>query len=73
MGGKHLILMRYPAEHDPDEEWVYNGAEIDSAQLVWAHDLGSDTNRKLLVYYPDRRVWLVQPRPDGAHVSQYRP
>lgn len=68
---KHLILMRYPPEHDATEEWVYNGADIDGSRIVWAHDLGPEKTRELLAYYPDRRVWMVEPQPGRAHVAGY--
>jgi len=42
-------------------EWVYNGADIDSAPVVWARDMGTAKNRELLEYYSDRKVWLLEP------------
>ena len=42
-------------------EWVHNAAEIDSAPVVWALDLGAEEDQKLERYYPDRTVWLVEP------------
>lgn len=60
-GGKHLILVRYSPEHSYDRSDVYNSANIDASSIVWAHDMGSDLNREIIGYYPDRRVWLWQP------------
>src|SRR5713101_3739158 len=34
--GKHLIMVRYDQDHNLHDEWVYNGAEIDSAKVLWA-------------------------------------
>ncbi len=57
---RQLVIVRYPS---PDwnvvEEWVYNGADIDRQQVVFAHDLGPEQNRELLKYYPDRRALLL--------------
>ena len=57
---RQLVIVRYPS---PDwhliEEWVYNGADIDHQQVVFAHDLGIEENRALLRYYPDRRAMLL--------------
>lgn len=61
--GDHLILVRYqPAygvQHDVDHEWVYNAADIDSAKIVWARDMGDQQNQELLRYFHGRRVWLL--------------
>jgi hypothetical protein len=40
---------------------VHNGADIDSAQTVWANDLGAEENEKLLNYFPHRQAWLFEP------------
>jgi hypothetical protein len=54
-----LILVRYEPQHPPLWDWVYNGADIDHAKIVWARDMGHDQNEELLRYYNDRRVWLL--------------
>jgi hypothetical protein len=57
---RQLVFVRYPSpEWDVGVEWVYNGADIDGQRVVFAHDLGSDENAKLLEYYRDREAWLV--------------
>lgn len=59
-GRPELVIVRYPS---PDwasgAEWVYNGAEIDHQQVIFAHDLGMEKNRTLLSYYGDRQAVLV--------------
>jgi hypothetical protein len=55
-----LVLVRYGAKHDPLLDWVYNGADIDHATVVWARDMGAAQNEELLRYYGDRRVWLLE-------------
>jgi hypothetical protein len=59
-GGHHLVIVRYAPEHDPIEEWVYNRADIDGAEIVWARDMGEARNRELLDYYRGRKVWLLE-------------
>jgi hypothetical protein len=58
---RHLIIVRYTKEKTPHEEWVYNRADIDGADVVWAHDMGADENRKLTRYFRDRKIWLFEP------------
>jgi hypothetical protein len=58
--GPQLVLVRYSPNHDPLLDWVYNGADIDRQKVVWARDMGPETNEELLQYYSDRRVWLLE-------------
>jgi len=55
-----LIFVHYGPNHDPLLDWVYNGADIDHAKIVWARDMGANQNEELLRYYNERRVWLLE-------------
>jgi hypothetical protein len=57
--GKHLVIVGYAELHKPHNEWVYNGADIDGAKVVWARDMGPAQNEKLVKYFKDRQVWKV--------------
>lgn len=60
-GEKHLFVIRYlPGEYDHVVEWIYNGADIDGQDFVWARDLGPQRLPALLSYYKDRRPWLLE-------------
>ena len=73
-GGKHLILVRYSPGHDLDLEFVFNHADIDASQVVWAHDAGEVGNRELIEYYGgSRKVWLWQPDSDPPKLTPYDP
>jgi hypothetical protein len=64
-GGKHLILVRYSCPFPNGlghEDWVFNGADIDGAAVVWAREIGPEEDRRLLEYFGDRRAWLVEVR-----------
>ena len=69
--GKHLIIVRYEEMHNVHDEWVYNGAEIDSAKVLWARELNPRQNAKLLAYFKDRHVWLVEPDTDNTELIPY--
>jgi hypothetical protein len=65
-GGQHLVLVRYGPQHSYFNELVYNEADIDRAQVVWARDMGTLQNRRLLEYFQDRRVWLLEINDDSS-------
>lgn len=74
--GKHLVVVRYgpPPGHLVHNEWVYNGADIDGARVVWARDMGDDGNRELIAYFlaQGRKIWLMEVAND-AELPEPRP
>jgi hypothetical protein len=70
--GKHLIVVRYEKNHNFHDEWVYNGAEIDTAKVLWARELDPIQNGKLFAYFKDRRIWLVDPDIDNMKLIPYQ-
>jgi hypothetical protein len=71
--GKHLILVRYEQDHNIHDDWVYNGAEIDNAKVLWARELDAVQNAKLFAYFRDRKIWLVTPDSDNIYLEPYTP
>jgi hypothetical protein len=72
--GKHLVIVRYENDnHNIHDEWVYNGAEIDNAKVLWARELDPEQNAKLLAYFKDRAIWLVTPDTDNTYLELYTP
>ncbi len=71
--GKHLIIVRYEPDHNIHDEWVFNGAEIDNAKILWARELDPQQNAALLAYFKDRTVWLVEPDADNEELLPYAP
>jgi hypothetical protein len=68
---RHLVIVRYQPHHDPLQEWIYNGADIDGSKVVWARDMGSEQNEELIRYYKDRRVWVVEVDDRTAKLEVY--
>jgi hypothetical protein len=71
MPGEQLILVRYSPLHNPINEWVYNGPDIDHSKVVWAREMDASNNLELMHYYPERKVWLVEPDTIPATISPY--
>ena len=71
--GTHLIMVRYEEDHNLHDEWVYNGAEIDTAKVLWARELDPAQNAKLFAYFKDRQLWLVEPDTDNTELIPYSP
>ena len=57
-GERDLVFVRYHPQHKITE-WVFNAADIDSAKVIWARDLGFAENEKLRRYYSGRTIWLL--------------
>jgi hypothetical protein len=72
-GQHHLILVRYDKHHDPGDEWVYNGADIDNSPVVFAREMDPGSNRRLLEYFSNRRVWLLEPDTKPVRLKPYDP
>jgi hypothetical protein len=70
-GGYHLILVRYAENHHPEEEWVYNRADIDRSRVVWAREMDPDHNQALIAYFNTRSVWLLEPDGPSRTVVPY--
>jgi hypothetical protein len=71
-GQRHLVVVRYRPSHGPHAEWVYNGADLERAPVVWARELGCAENDALLSHYGERRAWLVEADVEQREVVPYR-
>jgi hypothetical protein len=63
-GRRHLVLVPQGPLHrvywKRPQEWLYNQADIDGANILWAREMELAQNRKLLEYFKDREVWLLE-------------
>jgi hypothetical protein len=57
--GKHLIVVSYGAEHSVHDEWVYNGADIDGAKVIFARAIKNTQDCQLVEYFKSRRIWTL--------------
>jgi hypothetical protein len=71
--GKHLIVVRYSDNHNIHDEWVFNGADIDGAKVLWAREVNEEQNAKLFAYFKDRQIWLVEPDVNNTEIKPYTP
>jgi hypothetical protein len=72
--GRDLIIVRYKATGFVDHfEWVYNEADIDAAEVVWARDLGEPANQKLFSYYKRREAWLLDTTSPPLRLRRIKP
>ncbi len=71
-GGKHLILVRYCPSHFVFFEWIYNDADIDNSQVVWARELDDVRRQQLLDYYPERTVWVLEADKTPSRLMLFR-
>jgi hypothetical protein len=68
---RQLVLVRYKPNHNTRAEWVYNDADINSAKVIWARDMGIVGNEELIRYFKDRRIWLLRPDENPPELSPY--
>ena len=59
--GRHLVMVRYGAEHNANREWVYNAADLYQAPVIWAREMTRQNDQELWKNYPGRSIWLVEP------------
>src|SRR6266436_3523073 len=60
LGGLHLVFVKNRTDQN-ETDWVYNAADIDASEIVWACDQGPASNQELINYFGTRKVWIVDP------------
>jgi hypothetical protein len=75
--GKDLVFLRYRHGADAESQrlsrgdnqqtvWCHNSPDVDQSEIVWALELNSPSDQKLVKYFRDRRVWIAEP--DGENL-----
>lgn len=72
-GGRHLVFVRYAPGHSPHLEWVYNGADLAAAPVLWARSMGEPADALLARHEAGRTVWLLEPDADPWSLRPYSP
>jgi hypothetical protein len=73
LDGKHLVLVRYAADHNVHEEWVYNQADLDSSPIVWARSWRADFDQQVVEAYSDRKIWILEPDESINSLREFKP
>ncbi len=68
---QQLAIVRYSAQHNPLDEWVYNAPDIAAAKVIWAREMTPPEDDELIRYYSSRQVWLVDPDTQPPTMSPY--
>ncbi|MCU1258011.1 MAG: hypothetical protein JWO80_896 [Bryobacterales bacterium] len=69
---KQLVIVRYAPDHSPDQEWVYNHADIDGSKVIWAREMDPKSDARLVACFPDREAWLLEADVYPPRVVPYR-
>jgi hypothetical protein len=71
LGGRHVVFVRYEADHSFHDEWVFNAANIDAAPIVWCRATESDDASEVTRYYKDRHFWIASVGANRVRISRY--
>jgi hypothetical protein len=69
---KQLVIVHYDTTHSPNQEWVYNGADIDGSKVIWAREIDTESDARLIDYFKDREIWLLNADSNPQRVVPYR-
>lgn len=59
--GPHLVFVKYDATHNPHEEWVYNGANLQEQDVVWARYYTEESRERVKKEFGGRVCWVLEP------------
>jgi len=68
-----LVIVTYGPNYLGGREWVYSPAVLETAAVVWAHDLGKSRNQRLIDEFPGRQVWSLTLSGSTEDLRPYSP
>ena len=71
LSGYHLVFVAYDKDFSIHYELVYNGADLNGARIVFAHDLGAERNAALIQALPGRTIWRARVLNDRTELLPY--
>lgn len=71
ISGYHLVFVEYDKTFSIHYELVYNGADLNGARIVFAHDLGTEHNAALIQVLPERSVWRARVSNERTELLPY--
>jgi hypothetical protein len=69
--GLQLALVRTSPNRNVLDQWIYNGADLNTARVLWAYDMGTAQNAELMRQYPGRTAWIIDLATEPATVTPY--
>lgn len=65
----YLIFVSYSTDYSVHDELVFNKADLESAKIIWATDLGEEKNKAFLEYHRDRKVLYIKITPSQMIIT----
>jgi hypothetical protein len=69
--GPDLVIVRYSPGHNYHHEWVYNDADIEGSDVIWAREMDDASNQELIHHFQGRLVWLLESDEKPAKLTPY--
>lgn len=63
--GRDLVFVRN------SDHLVYNLSDIDTQEIIWANYISPEENQKLINYYADRKIWLIDMESNADSAMPY--
>ena len=70
--GRQLVFVRQNSIHSNSfSDWIANRADLGSAKVVWADDMGPAENEELMKYFKQRHAWLLDADDNPPNLEPY--
>jgi len=70
--GRQLVFVRHNSIHSNTfSMWISNRADLDSAKVIWADDMGLAENEELVKYFKQHHAWLLDADDNPPKLEPY--